>query len=279
MDPSQQWPHPQQGQPGPQYPQQGQPQYPQYPQQGQPVPPQYPQQQPPAYPNQPYSAQPYAIAPNSAAPYSGPPANPYAQPGPYTPPPRSRNRLVPVLIAGGVVVVVLVVAIVVVALGRGDKSDPGAGPAVATASSYAGPVDPCLVGTWNQTSYQKVVDLTGTDVDKREGIGKKWTVKADGSAVEDDAKTVYSGNDDKGRKIDATFSGTTDWALKTVGRTIEFAGKESTSSVVISVDGRKAGTINLEPNLDPTNYTCVGDVWRTSGTSDPDSFARYDKVK
>ena len=60
---------------------------------------------------------------------------------------------------------------------------------------------------------------------------------------------------------------------------MEYAGKESTASVVISVDGRKAGTINLEPNLDPNNYTCVGDVWRTSKTDDPDSFARYDKVK
>ncbi|MEV0565012.1 hypothetical protein [Dactylosporangium sp. NPDC050588] len=308
MDPSQQWQHPQQGQqpqypqPGPQYPPQGQqPQYPpqqypqhttQFPQQPQqPQQPSYPQQQP-QYPNQPYSAQPYNIAPNSAAPYSGPPANPYAAPGPYvTPTPlpapaRSRgNRLVPILAIGGVLVVVLVVAIVVVALNQ-DK-EPAAGPTVAASASQSGPVDACLVGKWNQTSYQKIVDLGGTDIDKREGIGKvkmtgggkQWTINADGTAVEDDTKTVYSGKDDKGRTIDATFSGKTDWQVKTVGRTIEFAGKESTSSVVISVDGRKAGTINLEPNLDPTNYTCVGDVWRTSSTQDPDSFARYDKVK
>jgi hypothetical protein len=302
VDPSQQWQHPQQGQPGPQYPQQGQPQYPQQPQQPQP---QYPQQQyPPAqpqyppqqqYPNQPYSAQPYTIAPNSAAPYSGPPANPYAAPShlsaplsaPPSGPPRPRNRLVPILIVGAVLVTVLVVAIVVVALGRDKEQTAGPGATTSASASYSGPVDPCLVGTWKQTSYQKVVDLTGTDVDKREGIGKVkmtgggkvWTIKADGSAVEDDAKTVYSGEDDKGRTINATFSGTTDWAIKTVGRTIEYAGKDSTSSVVISVDGRKAGTINLEPNLDPNNYTCVGDVWRTSKTDDPDSFARYDKVK
>jgi hypothetical protein len=301
VDPSQQWQHPQQGQPGPQYPQQGQPQYPppgpQYPPQqpGPQYPPQpaYPNQaqpQQPAYPNQPYSAQPYNIAPNSAAPYSGPPANPYAAPGPYVAPPpgptRSRGRLVPVLVAGAVVVVVLVVAIVVVALRKDGKDEPAV-PGVATATSYAGPVDPCLVGTWNQTSYQKLVDMTGTDVDKREtigkvkmtGAGKRWTIKADGSAVEDDSKTVYSGKDDKGRTINATFSGNTEWSVKTVGRTIEYAGKESNASVVISVDGRKAGTINLEPNLDPNNYTCVGDVWRTSNTDDPDSFSRYDRVK
>jgi hypothetical protein len=303
VDPSQQWPYPQQGQPGPQYPQQGQPgpQYPppqqpgpQYPQQQQT--PQYPQQQyppqyqqpQPSYPSQPYSAAPYNIAPNSAAPYSGPPANPYAPPatGPVAVPPRSRSRL-PMLVIAAIVLLALVsVSIVIVALTKNNDDDPAAGPGTAP-TSYAGPVDPCLVGTWNQTSYQKLVDLTGTDVDKREGIGKvkmtgggkRWTIKADGTAVEDDAKTVYAGKDDKGRNINATFTGNTDWSIKTVGRTIEYAGKESNASVVISVDGRKAGTINLEPNLDPNNYTCVGDVWRTSNTDDPDSFSRFDRVR
>ncbi len=295
MDPSQQWPYPQQGQPGPQYPpQQGQPgpQYP--PQQGQPGPqyppqqqyPQYPQQQQPSYPNQPYSAQPYNIAPNSAAPYSGPPANPYTAPAPAVTPPPSRNRMLPLLVVAAVLLTVMAVSVVVVALSKSNKEPSAGGPGTAP-TSYAGPVDPCLVGTWNQTSYQKTVDLTGTDVDKREGIGKvkmtgggkRWTIKADGTAVEDDSKTVYSGKDDKGRTINATFTGNTDWSIKTVGRTIEYAGKESNASVVISVDGRKAGTINLEPNLDPNNYTCVGDVWRTSNTDDPDAFSRFDKVK
>jgi hypothetical protein len=294
VDPSQQWPYPQQGQPGPQYPQQQPPaQYPQqqYPPQQPPA--QYPQQQQyppqqPSYGNQPYSAAPYNIAPNSAAPYSGPPANPYTQPATgmiAVPPQRSRSRLPMLVIAAVCLLALLAVSIVVVALSK-NKKEPVAGPGTAP-TSYAGPVDPCLVGTWNQTSYQKVVDMTGTDVDKREGIGKvkmtgggkRWTINADGTAVEDDAKTVYAGTDDKGRNINATFSGSTDWSIKTVGRTIEYAGKESTSSVVISVDGRKAGTINLEPNLDPNNYTCVGDVWRTSSAKDPDSFARYDKVK
>ena len=237
------------------------------------------QPQQPAYPNQPYSAQPYNIAPNSAAPYSGPPANPYAPPGPLRRPPRPGTRAVRAagwcrsLVVGAVGWSVLAVAIVFVALSQGSKDGPGPTPAPRPPTSYAGPVDPCLVGTWNQTSYQKLVDMAGTDVDKREtigkvkmtGAGKRWTIKADGSAVEDDSKIVYSGKDDKGRTINATFSGNTEWSIKTVGRTIEYAGKESTSArSVISVDGRKAGTINLEPNLDPTNYTCVGDVWRTS---------------
>ncbi|MFF5231481.1 hypothetical protein [Dactylosporangium sp. NPDC000521] len=294
MDPSQQWQHPQQGQPqypqpGPQYPSQGQPQYPppQYPQHTtqfpqQPQQQQFPQQQ---YPNQPYSAQPYNIAPNSAAPYSGPPANPYAPQTPLpAPPPPSRGRLVPILAILGGLVVVLVVAIVVVALNRSKQ--PAAGPATPSASP-SGPVDACLVGKWNQTNFQKVVDFAGTDIDKREtigkvkmvGAGKVWTINADGSAIEDNAKFAYSGKDDQGRTITATFSGTAEWQLKTVGRTIEYAGKESDAALVVTVDGRKAGTITLEPNLDPVNYTCVGDVFRTTPPGEPDTFSRYDRVK
>ncbi|GAA3244911.1 hypothetical protein ACFO1B_38020 [Dactylosporangium siamense] len=309
MDPSQQWPYPQQGQPGPQYPQQGQPgpQYPpqqpgpQYPPQ-QPAPQQYPPQQPapqqyppqyqppqqPNYGNQPYSAAPYNIAPNSAAPYSGPPANAYQPPatGMLPVPPPSRSKLPMVVISAVVLLAVLAVSIVVVALSKDKKADPVAGPSTAPASQ-AGPVDSCLVGKWNQTGFQKTVDFAGTDIEKREGIGKVkmvgagkvWTINADGSAIEDDTKFVYSGKDDKGRTITGTFQGTAEWQVKTVGRTIEYAGKESDAAVVFTVDGRKAGTITLEPNLDPVNYTCVGDVWRTTPPTEPDTFARYDRVK
>jgi hypothetical protein len=314
VDPSQQWPYPPQGQPGPQYPQQGQPQYPpqqpgpQYPPPGpqyppqQPAPQQYPPQQPapqqyppqhqppqqPSYGNQPYSAAPYNIAPNSAAPYSGPPANAYAPPTtgmvPVRPP--SRSKLPMVVISAVVLLAVLAVSIVIVALSKNKKADPAAGPGAAP-TSYAGPVDPCLVGKWNQTSFQKTVDFAGTDIDKRESIGKVkmvgagmvWTVNADGSAIEDDTKFVYSGKDDQGRTITATFSGTAEWQIKTVGRTIEYAGKESDVQLVVTIDGRKAGTITLEPNLDPSNYTCVDDLWRSSSPADPNTFSRYDRVK
>lgn len=297
MDPSHQWQQPPQGgsygpspvppQSGPPYfgqpvsgqPVQGQPQQPyttqSYPAQQYPPQQQYPAQQ---YPPQPYQApQPYSGPPAQA--YTGPPAQSYSAP------PARRNRWFAALVIAAVLLVVMAVSVVVVALTRdsGDQAAPGG----TGSASPAGPVDSCLVGKWKQTSYQKSVELADTDVGTREklgtikmnGGGKVWTINADGSAIEDDSKTVYSGKD-AGRTVTATFSGTTTWTLKTTpDLQIQFAGKESDAVVVISVDGADKGRIELEPNTDPAKYTCTGDIWRTTSLSDPDSFSRYDRVK
>jgi len=315
VDPSRQWQQPDQsggfGQPQPGgYPQQqppyGQPQPPQQPPYGQPQPPppaqppygqpqpQYPPQQ---YPPQPqYPAQPYSAAPYASQPYSAPPA--YQQPAPAYPQqpayPASaapvegdgsgrRSRFFPMLVLSSVLLVIVVVAIVVVALNRkpDTPSTPQAG------ASQSGPVDQCLVGKWKQTSYQKVVDLTGTDVGTREkltkikfsGGGKIWEIKADGSAVEDDTKTVYNGKTDDGRTVAATWAGRTEWKVTTKDGVMSFAGGEATTVVTVSVNGVDKGRIELEPNLDPSPYTCNGDIWRTSGKDSPDDFARYDRQK
>ncbi|WP_433218101.1 hypothetical protein ACQP00_11555 [Dactylosporangium sp. CS-047395] len=293
MDPSSQWqqPDPNSGY-GQQPPQGG---YPQYPQQ----PPQYPQQ-PPQYPQQ-QPAQPYSAAPYATQPYSAPPAYQqpqYQQPQYQQQPPAyqtsapplqdgsgRRNRFFPALIISSVLLVIVVVAIVVVALNRGSDtpSSPQAG-----ASTQSGPVDKCLVGKWKQTTYQKLVDLTGTDTATRANItkpikmtggGKLWEIKADGEAIEDDTNTVYNGKTDDGRTVTATWAGRTEWKMTTKDGQISYAGGEATTVVTISVDGVDKGRIELEPNLDDTKYTCNGDIWRTSSKDNDDDFSRYDRQK
>ncbi|MET7403625.1 hypothetical protein ABZS66_60160 [Dactylosporangium sp. NPDC005572] len=286
MDPQHHWQQPQ-DQTGAYGPPPGQP----YPPQQHP-PQQYPQQHyPPQQPQQPYSAVPYN------QPYSAPPQQQYQHPGPYQPPtqyqppapvaPPKRNRWFAALVISAVLLVIMAVAVVVVATTRGnDNETPAAGDGT-TSSSPKGPVDACLVGKWKQTGYQKQVVLGDTDVGTRESLGtikmtgggKQWTINADGSAIEDDAKTVYSGKTPDGRTVTATFSGSTEWTLKTDGNQLSYAGKESTASVVISVNGASKGRIDLEPNTDPVKYTCTGDVWRTTSNSDPDAFGRFDRVK
>ena len=273
--------------PPPQYPQQPQPQYPQ-PQQ---YPPQQPQPQyppPPQYPQQPPAGQPYSAVPY-ATPYSAPPAYQQApQPGPPAPlgppeaPPSRRNRWFAALIVSSVLLVVLVVAIVVVALNRGNDT-----PSTPQAGTSPGPVDKCLVGKWKQTTYQHNVDLTDTEVGKRENLGKIkftgggkiWEIRDDGSAVEDDTATVYTGKADDGRTIKAAWEGRTEWKLSTKDGVLSFAGGEATTVVTINVDGSAKGRIELEPNLDPTPYTCNGDIWRTSGKDSANDFARFDRQK
>jgi hypothetical protein len=284
---------PQQPQYPPQYPQQPQypqpqqqpPQYPQ-PQPQQPQQPRYPQPQypPPAPAPQPYSAVPYAT-PYSAppayqpAPQSGPPFQPSA---PMPAPPAKRSRWMVPLIISSAVLVILVVAIVVVVFNRKPDS-----PSTPTAGGSQGPVDSCLVGKWKQTSYQHYVDLTDTDVGKREGLGKikftgggkVWEIRDDGNAIEDDTKTVYSGKTDDGKTVNASWEGRTEWKLTTKDGILSFAGGEATTVVTISVDGAAKGRIELEPNLDPMPYTCNGDIWRTSGKDSANDFARYDREK
>jgi hypothetical protein len=229
----------------------------------------------------PYASQQYSAPPA----YQPPPAYPQQPAYPTSAPPLPdggsgrRNRFFPALIISSVLLVVVVVAIVVVALNRkpDTPSTPQAG------ASQTGPVDKCLVGKWKQTSYQKVVDLSGTDTAKRgnlskvkmSGGGKIWEIKDDGSAIEDDTSTVYSGKTDDGRTVTATWAGRTEWKVSTKDGVLSYAGGEATTVVTVSVDGVQAGRIQLEP----TTYTCNGDIWRTSSKDNPDDFSRYDRQK
>jgi hypothetical protein len=186
------------------------------------------------------------------------------------------------LIAALAVAVVMVVAIIVVVAIRrqGDNKPTAATP------SATGPVEACLVGAWQQIDYQKDIDLGRTDAGKRanlatvrmSGSGKKWTIKADGSAVEDDSNTVYSGTASDGRKVVATFSGSTNWTLKTADGKISWAGIDGNSQVAIRVDSTQVGIIKLEPNYDPTPFSCTGSVWRTSSTTDSGAFSTYKRI-
>lgn len=226
--------------------------------------------------------------------YSAPPAG-YGQPNPASydaypaypaAPPAGRGNLVMALIAGGAVVAVLAVAIVLVVAMRGDEETPIASTTPSSATTSAGPVDSCLVGEWRQTLYQHNVDLSGSDVGAEEdlgtikmtGGGKKWTIKADGSAIEDDSETVYTGMTDDGREVEAKFSGITTWKLETKDRQIFFSGVSGDTEVVISVDGDQAGKIALEPNYDPANYTCAENAWRVTRPEDTSSLTTYERV-
>jgi hypothetical protein len=291
---------------GPPY--QGQPypgQLPSQPYPGQPANPAYQHPQHPA-PGQPAPYQ----APGRPAPYQPPPQPQYPPPGyqqpsPYGSPttampatsmattsmaatstaPKKRSGGAPIALIVGVgaliVVVVAIVAVTALRSGGSGKNNTS----VAAGSPSDGKIDKCLVGKWTQTDYQKNVPLADTEVGKREklgtikfaGRGKTWTIQEDGSATEDDSKTVYTGKTDDGHIVTATYEGTTTWKLTTGDRKIYYAGIKSDAVITIAVDGRDAGRIRLEPNTDPVNYTCVNDVWRTTNPADLDSWNTYER--
>jgi hypothetical protein len=194
---------------------------------------------------------------------------------------RSPGAPIALIVGVGALIVIVVAIVAVTALRSGGKNNNP----VAAGSPTDGKIDKCLVGKWKQTDYQKNVPLADTEVGKREklatikfgGHGKAWTIQEDGSAIEDDSNTVYTGKTDDGRIVTATYTGTTTWKLTTGDRKIYYAGIKSDAVITIAVDGRDAGRIRLEPNSDPVNYTCVSDVWRTTNPTDLDSWNTYER--
>jgi hypothetical protein len=207
---------------------------------------------------------------------------PASQPHPVPPgSPRSGYWGVALIASIAVLFVLVVAIVVVVGLRDRDGAEPGGSP-----STSAGPVDACLVGSWRQKDYQRDVVLADTDVGKREnlgtvrmtGSGKKWVVSADGSAEENDDETRYSGRTADGRTVDAVFSGSTSWTLRSETGKLIYAGIDSTAQIKIQVDGVQKGLINLEPNQDPQTYSCTGNVWRTSSSAGSSSFSTYERL-
>jgi len=186
------------------------------------------------------------------------------------------------LIASIAVLFVLVVAIVVVV---GLRDSDGATP-TGSPSTSSGPVDACLVGSWRQKDYQRDVVLGDTEVGKRENLGtvrmtgggKKWVIDADGSAEENDDETRYSGRTADGRTVDAVFSGSTSWTLRTETAKVFYAGVDSSAQISIRVGGVQKGVIELEPNTDPQSYSCTGDVWRTTPSGSGSDFSTYERL-
>jgi hypothetical protein len=207
------------------------------------------------------------------------PESQYGLPPPGSP--RSGNWSVALIASVAVMFVLIVAIIVVVGLRDADDAVPGGSP-----STVSGPVDACLVGSWRQQNYQRDVELGDTEVGKREnlgtvrmtGDGKKWVINADGSAEENDDETRYSGKTADGRTVDAVFSGSTSWTLRTETGKLIYAGINSTAQISIRVAGVEKGVIELEPNTDPQTYSCTGDVWRTSSSTDRSSFSTYERL-
>lgn len=294
-DPSQQWQpgYPYQGQP-PGAPQSGPPSGPMYPASGVPYPtqPSAPPYQQPAVPQYPqYPAQPYGQ--QSAPPYGQQSAPPYGQPSAPPPPtPPRRGSWPVVLIAGIGALAVMAIAIVAVIAFRSSKDKPVTQPTANPPASGAsggpnGGFDQCLVGQWQETDYQHNVDLSDTEVGKSQKLGKikftgsglKWTINADGTAVEDDSDVVYTGSTTDKHTVTAKGEGTVNWKLSIQDRKIYFAGISGTSAITIAIDGADKGRIEFQPNQDPIPYTCVGDVWRTTSDKDTSNFSTFDRVK
>ncbi|GAA1035104.1 hypothetical protein GCM10009557_41790 [Virgisporangium ochraceum] len=238
-------------------------------------------------PHQPYSAQPYN------QPYSAPP-QPFREPGypqPQPPaPPRFNSGLIALLASLGVLAVVAV-AVVMVTVVRSGDDQPSAGPAptasgaATTAPAQVGPVDPCLVGNWKQTTYSSPFDLSKITLDgkkmgevKLSGSGRTWKITVDGKGTEDWSKAQYTGRTADGHNVVATFTGTNEWTLKTANNQILFTSTGSDVVITITVDGKQQLNESVKPFNNPLPYECSSNSWTAKSLTDPDANTIYQRT-
>jgi serine/threonine protein kinase len=88
-------------------------------------------------------------------------------------------------------------------------------------SGETGELDPCLVGTWEQTAMTNWVDVAGEDVTVTGWSGRTLEFFADGTAFDtfDDAEPVSGWNSDLDKVVD-TWSGFATYAVRTQDDTI-----------------------------------------------------------
>jgi hypothetical protein len=241
------------------------------------------------YPAQPYSAQPYN------QPYSAPPQPSY-QPGYSQPqpqpsmPPRRNSGLIALIASLGVLAVVAVAVVIVVVVRRGDDQ-PSVGPATTTASAattapaQVGPVDPCLVGNWKQTTYSSLFDLSSITLDGKKmgevrlsGGGRTWKITVDGKGTEDWSKAQYTGKTADGHNVETTFTGKNEWTLKTANNQILFTSTGSDVFITVTVDGKQQLKQSVTPFNNPLPYECSKNSWTAKSLTDPDASTIYQRT-
>lgn len=250
-------------------------------------------------PQPPYSAQPYSGPPQqqpySAQPYNQPystPPQPFYEPGyPQPPmPPRHNSGLIALIASLGVLAVVAV-AIVIVAVVRRSDDQPSAGPttttsgAATTAPAPVGPVDSCLVGNWKQTTYSSPFDLSSITLDGKKmgevnlsGSGRTWKITVDGKGTEDWSKAQYTGRTADGHNVVATFTGKSEWTLKTANNQILFTSTGSDVFITITVDGKQQLNDSVKPFNNPLPYECSKNSWTAKSLTDPDANTIYQRT-
>ena len=256
----------------------------------------------PPYSAQPYSAQPYSGPPQqqpySAQPYNQPysaPPQPFHEPGypqPQRPMPPRRNSGLIAFIASLGVLAVVAVAIVIVAVVRRSDDQPSAGPTTTTPSGAAttapapvGPVDSCLVGNWRQTTYSSPFDLSDITLDGKKmgevnlsGSGRTWKITVDGKGTEDWSKAQYTGRTTDGHNVVATFTGKSEWTLKTANNQILFTSTGSDVFITITVDGKQQLNESVNPFNNPLPYECSKNSWTAKSLTDPDANTIYQRT-
>jgi hypothetical protein len=197
------------------------------------------------------------------------------------------------LIGAGVLAVVVLAAAVVVALivRRGDHGPTGRAQVQATLSPSptrptptptadtsasdrptaepseqpsvaADPLhDPCVIGTWTETSHQS--DVTVGDHKVRfTGHGAVQRFSPDGTTVLSYGSGVSSTGTDRGTRYEFVYVGSLTFNFQTSGGTLLYSNARANGTSTLKVNGSVQRRQALVGSLEPERYTCSGDSLR-----------------
>jgi hypothetical protein len=187
---------------------------------------------------------------------------------------RSRGLMVVTVVAVCVAVVAVLASIVVVEVAT--KSDPRALPSAVShaqpssqsASASASPeispssslVDPCVVGTWTETSHEIDGQVNGVKV-RFSGKGVIQKFRPDGTLLLDYTGVILTGTSN-GVAYEWNYAGTLNYNYQTSNGFILLSNPAGTGTATFKVDGSVQSTRPMQGTIAPERYTCAGDVIR-----------------
>ncbi|GEM_PF-4239993 len=216
---------------------------------------------------------------------SGVPVDPAA--GAQPTPAGARGWFVPVVVALaiGALLVVVGALVVVPYLDAGNAPVTVAGPtdglgdSTATAQSTVGPsaqpsgagaelVDPCVVGTWKESSHTEDVPITGYGVVRFTGSnGVVLKYRPDGTgAVDVGAGATVTGTTADGKRIEVGWKGTSTFHFVTSVGSIWYQSLAVKATYVVKINGVTQKTGTGSTTATPDVYACSGDTLRLTGS-------------
>jgi hypothetical protein len=132
-----------------------------------------------------------------------------------------------------------------------------------SASASSSLQDPCVVGTWTESSNQSNADLFGTAV-VITGSGAAQEFRADGTGIVRYANTVKRGAAG-GHNYEVIHNGTIEFNWQTSNGMILYSGVRGSGTTTWKVDGANRDSQSFQAQFTPDRYTCTGDSMRQFG--------------
>lgn len=168
-----------------------------------------------------------------------------------------RSLLVPLVVLSATLVL-LVAAIVVVGVLRSRTGTPVVARTGAASSGTAAPVDPCVVGTWEQVSMREDVAFDQVGTVSFTGAGATLVLRADGTGeIRYPAGITYRG-DVRGYRYELLLTGSVTFTYTTVNGTLARSAIHPAGTATVRINGVEATSEPLAAEPDPSRYTCTG---------------------